>query len=145
MEMIPFYRNNRHAVLSNPLRDIENFERAFFGPSSARAPFAVDIRETPDAFLIEADLPGFKKEDLHVEIENDTLTIRAERHSAAENKENGSAYVHQERSWGVYERSFDVSGVEADSISASYDGGVLTLTLPKKAEKAPGARRLEIQ
>lgn len=145
MEMIPFYRNNRRAVLSNPFRDIENFEKAFFGAPSAHAPFAVDIRETPEAFLIEADLPGFKKEDIHVELENDMMTIRAERHSSAEDKENGSAYVHQERSWGVYERSFDVSGVNAEGISAAYDGGVLTLTLPKKAEKAPGARRLEIQ
>lgn len=145
MEMIPYYKGGRRAAVNNPFRDIENFERAFFGGSAARSPFAADIRETPDAFLIEADLPGFKKEDIHVEVENDILTIRAERHSAAEEKDKESPYLHQERSWGVYERSFDISAVSADDIHAAYDSGVLTLTLPKKSKAASGARRLEIQ
>ncbi len=94
---------------------------------------------------MEADLPGFKKEDIHIDLDGDTMTVTAERHSDYEDKEKASSYLHLERAYGVCKRSFDVAAVDTASITASYTDGVLTLTLPKKSAAAPSARRLEIQ
>ena len=105
--------------------------------------FRTDVTDTGDSFKLEAELPGFKKDDIKIDIENDCLTISAERH---ENKdENRPNFVKRERMYGSYSRSFDVSGIDVDRISAAYTDGILTLELPKKVETPPASRRLEIQ
>lgn len=148
-ELRPFERRNNNAMLYNPWREMENLERAFFGDSMfgsrSLAEFKTDIQDKGDSFLLEADLPGFKKEDIHVDLDGDTMTIRAERHSAHEEKDSKGNYLRCERSYGSYERSFDISGIEESKISAQYNNGVLQLTMPKKEETVSSARRLEIQ
>ena len=73
------------------------------------------------------------------------LTVRAERHSQHEDKDKKGKYVRCERSYGVYSREFDLSGVDADRIAAKYEDGVLKLTLPKKTEALPQARQIDIE
>ena len=90
-------------------------------------------------------MPGFDKKDIQLDIQNDVLTIRAERHSEHEEKDKKGKYVRCERSYGSYSRDFDVSGIATDAINAKYDNGVLKLTLPKKTEALPEARHLEIE
>ena len=122
-----------------------NFFNDFFNGSVSSAPMELrtDITDTGDAFVLEADLPGFKKEDIKIDLENDRLTIKAERHSEHEDNKNGC--IRRERHFGSFERSFDVSGIETQSIRANYTDGVLTLTLPKRPELVPDNRTISIE
>lgn len=124
--------------VSNPFREMEKF----FGGYSLGG-FRTDIRDNNDSFTIESELPGFGKEDINIDVANDILTISAERKSENENDDNG--YICRERSYGSFSRSFDVSSVKVDQISAKYENGVLYLTLPKKDSVIPASRHLEIE
>ena len=142
-EMMPFTRN--HGVdLYRPFRDLEELERSLFANSSAAA-FKTDIRDTGDAYVLEADLPGMKKEDIHIDVDGDRLSISAQRSSGREEKDQDGNYIRCERSYGSFSRSFDISGVRSEDITAAYENGVLTLTMPKQTTVVPAARRLEIQ
>ena len=147
------HRNNNHHISTyNPFRELEDFERSFFNsPFSSffgtqdLAEFKTDVTDEGDHYLLEADLPGFEKKDIQLEISGDTLTVRALRHSKVEEKDNKDKLVRIERSYGSYSRQFNISGVEAERIKARYDNGVLKLTLPKKQAELPDARHLEIE
>ncbi len=143
-ELIPIDRHMRRAAGYDPFRDFEEMERNFFGgASSALAGFRTDVSDTGEAYKLECELPGFKKEDIQINIENDCLTISAERRSNEEDKKTN--FIKRERVYGSFTRSFDVSGVDVDAIEASYNDGVLTVTLPKRAELLPVSRKLEIK
>ena len=122
--------NNRRVAAYNPYREMEDFERNFFSDPFASffgtrdlAEFKTDVVDEGDHFLLEADLPGFDKKDIKLDLEDDVLTVKAERHSTAEQKNDKNKVVRTERSYGMYERSFDVSGVDTDKIKAAYEKG----------------------
>lgn len=148
-EMKPYSRKN-HPVY-NPFREMDEFERRFFGSpfdffgNDMLDEFKTDIKDEGDHYELEADLPGFDKKDIHLDINGDVLTVRAERHSEHEEKNKQGKYVRCERSYGSYSRDFDLSGVNADGIKAKYNNGVLTLKLPKKTEALPESKHLEIE
>jgi len=102
-----------------------------------------DIRETENAYILESDLPGFSREDIHAEIKDGYLTIRAEHKSENENK--NESYLRRERSYGSFSRTFDLDGIDAEAITASFKNGVLTLELPKMQKKDEEARKVEIK
>lgn len=143
-ELIPFDRRVRSVAAFDPFRDFDELERSFFGDTRAVSGFRTDVTDTGDAYKLEAELPGFNKDDIKIDIEDDCLTISAER--SMENKEEDKQnFVKRERYYGSFSRSFDISGIDADAIEASYTDGVLTLTMPKKQEQLPASRRLEIK
>ena len=107
--------------------------------------FRTDVTDEGDHYLLETDLPGFEKKDITLDIHDDMLTIRAERKSKVEEKDKKDKVIHMERSYGSYQRSFDISSVDADQIKAKYTDGVLRLTLPKLERTLPQGRRLEIE
>ena len=143
-------RNTNHPVnIYSPFRDMEDLERGccgypFFGDRELTE-FKTDITDEGDHYLLEADLPGFDKKDIHLDLDGDTLTVRAERHSKVEEKDKKDRVIRVERSYGAYSRQFDISAVDADHIKAKYDNGVLQLTLPKKEAVLPASRRVEIE
>ncbi len=144
-ELRPFERRNNRMGAYDPWNEME---RAFFGDgawSRELSAFKTDIQDKGDSFLLEADLPGFKKEDIHVDLDGDTMTIRAERHSEHEDQDKKGSYVRCERSYGSYERAFDVSGIDAPQITAQYADGVLKLNMPKKNAAVSGTKQIEIQ
>jgi len=112
---------------------------SFFSENRMLAP-AIDIDETNEAYIVTADLPGVKKEDIQVENVGNQLTISAERrYESTEGKKS----ERRERYYGTFQRSFTLpSGADMERIEASYDGGVLTVRIPK-AEQAK-ARRIQI-
>ncbi len=148
-ELKPYTRKN-HAVY-NPFREMDEWERGFFSDpfgffgNGALDAFKTDIKDEGDHYELEADLPGFEKKDIQLDVNGDILTVRAERHSEHEEKDKKEKYMRCERSYGCYSRDFDVSNVDADNIKAKYENGVLKLTLPKKAEKLPEPRHLAIE
>lgn len=141
-ELTPFGRASRD--LYRPFREMEELERDFFSGKDLGA-FRTDIKDTGDAFVLEADLPGVKKEDIHIDIDGDCLSITADRSSSKEEKDKAGEYIRCERFYGSFSRSFDISNVRANEITAAYDNGVLTLKMPKQEATVPTARRLEIQ
>lgn len=140
-ELMPFGTSRD---LYRPFRDLEDMERSFFSGKELGG-FRTDIRDTGDAFVLEADLPGVKKEDIHIDIDGDCLSISAQRSSSKEEKDKEGNYIRCERSYGSFSRSFDISNVRGGEITAAYDNGVLTLNMPKKEAAQPTTRRLEIQ
>ena len=146
--MFDLTRTNGFMNAFNPFREMEEMERnafgSFFGGHSL-AEFKTDVSDEGDHFLLEADLPGFDKKDIKLDIQGDVLTIHAERHSKLEDKDQQNKVVRMERSYGSYSRQFDLSGVDVDHISARYDNGVLQLTLPKLQQVLPASRTLEIE
>ena len=138
--LLPFGRYTNNSL--NSLFD--DFERSFFPVDRSQMPaFRTDIKDEGDHFLLEADLPGFKKED--IDLHDGVLTITANHSETVENKDEGGKYVCRERRVGSFTRSFNVSGIQEDAISASYENGVLKLTLPKEGEPEPQSRKIAIQ
>ena len=140
-ELMPF--GYRRVSAYNPFRDFEEMSRSFWDNNNISA-FRTDITEKDGKYVLEADLPGFKKEDISVDIDKDCLTITAE-HKSEEKEENADSYIRRERYYGSYTRSFNVKGIDTEAITAAYNDGVLTLTMPKKEPEVPAARRLEIK
>ena len=103
---------------------------------------AIDIRETDDAYIVEADVPGMKKEDVQIEVTDDVLTIRGERKD--EHEEKRKDYHRIERQYGGFRRSISVPGeIKHDAVKAKFDDGVLRITLPKREDAKP--RRIEVK
>ena len=142
-ELIPFDRHIRSAASFDPFRMLDEMDRRLMTSVPAVTAFRTDVLDTGDAFKLECELPGFKKEDIKLDVENDCLTISAERHESKDEKKPN--FVKRERVYGSFSRSFDVSGIEVEGIQASYTDGILTLTMPKKVEVKPASRKLEIQ
>ena len=76
-EIMPFDRRTYRMSCYNPMRELEQMEKSFWGEQQVN-PFRTDISETDDGYKLEADLPGFCKEDIHIDIDDDILTIKAE-------------------------------------------------------------------
>ena len=125
----------------------EDFVRGFFRPlrqaREGAAPIKVDVFERPDAYVVKADLPGVKKDEIEVKVEGSEVTIAAEVKREPEQKD-GERVVRSERYFGNVSRTF-VLPVEIDEAAsnAKYEDGVLTLTLAKAAAAQP--RKLTIQ
>ena len=115
------------------------FDDAFTRPLSIRdgwsAP-AIDMYQTDDEVVVRASLPGFKADDVNINITGDVLTLKGEMKHEEEKKEK--AWHMREQRWGSFERSVVLpTNVIADNAQADFENGVLTITLPKAAEARP--------
>ena len=145
MSLIPYRRNdNTIASYYNPFRMMEQMERELFGDQRSGS-FSTDIRETDTAYVLEADLPGFKKEDINIDINGTTLVISAQKKTETEEKSEDGKYIRRERSTGSFKRSFDITDVDTENISAEYKNGILTIELPKQKPEEPVSKHLDIK
>ena len=94
-----------------------------------------DVRETEDTYEVDIDLPGFKKDEISVDLEDGYLTIRAAKGLDKDEKDKKGKYIRQERYAGACSRSFYVGDVEAEDVTAKYEDGILKLSMPKQAKK----------
>jgi HSP20 family protein len=107
----------------------QSFESAVFSPD-------FEVKETKEAFVFTADVPGVKEGDLDIRLTQNRLSISGKRES--EKTEKGDQFYATERSYGSFTRSFTLpEGVQAEKIGAELKGGVLTLMIPKKPEAQP--------
>ena len=117
-------------------------QRTGVGADGQQFDLSMDIYETPDAYEIEAALPGVKPEDVDISLNNNVLTIRGE--TKIEEEKDDRNYHLRERRFGAFVRSITLpSSLNADAIEARYDNGILKLRLPK-AEEAK-SRHIQIQ
>ncbi|KAI8523696.1 hypothetical protein RHMOL_Rhmol13G0092600 [Rhododendron molle] len=156
MSLIPsFFGNRRGSSASNsifdpfpldvwdPFRTFPQFPE-FSRENSALVTTRVDWKETPEAHVFKADLPGLKKEEVKVEVEDDrVLQISGER--SVEKEEKDEAWHRVERSSGKFVRRFRLpENAKMDQVRAAMENGVLTVTVPKEEVKKPDVRSIEI-
>jgi HSP20 family protein len=145
------WRPGRGLIPWRPFRELEEMERRFGDILSwpllpavwRRIPTmemgwapAIDVFEREDKFVVKAELPGMKEEDIDISVVGDTLTIKGERRAESEVQEDD--YYYCERSYGSFSRSIAIpSNVDAQKIGANYKDGVLEVSLPKTPEVKP--------
>ena len=138
-DLIPFERRT-----SNLFNYLDQMNRAFWGNSeSSVVPCSTDIIDQGNQYLLRTDLPGYNKEDIHIDMDGDRMTISAQHKEETQTDDN--TYIRRERRYGSMSRSFDISSIDADHIEAKFENGVLELDLPKKQETVPANHRIEIQ
>jgi len=138
--MLPFDRGDL-----NLFDTFDNFTRDFFRKSNAELPaFRTDIKDLGDSYVLEAELPGFKKEDITLDLKDGILTITAAHAETDEQKDDQGTYIRRERRYGSFQRSFDVTGIEETGITAAYQDGVLSIRLPKAKPVEPQAHKIAI-
>lgn len=103
---------------------------------------STDIKQTDNEYVIEAELPGYDKNDIKLELKNNYMTISAGKEEENEEEKNG--YIRKERRSGQVCRSFYVEGINQDEINAKYENGVLSITLPKKQKEEEVLNTIEI-
>src|SRR3954465_3895578 len=102
------------------------------------APYSVDVREDGDHIYVDAELPGFKKEEIDITLENQTLSITAERRMENNGNGNKGGYLLRERRYTRFQRSFTLPPtVDEQTVNAKLNDGVLTITLNKREETKP--------
>jgi HSP20 family protein len=114
------------------------------GQAAARRPFtpATDVREEAGRFVLQADLPGVRAEDVKLTFEDGVLTVAGERREGA--PDQAVTQRRAERAWGAFERRFSLPReVDGQAIEASFADGVLTIVIPKRADAQP--RKIEIK
>ena len=120
-------------------------ERELYG-KHARNLMKTDVHETEDSYEMNVDLPGFKKEDIHVDLKEGYLTLRAEKNLEKEEEKKEKKVIRSERYVGSMSRSFYVGDVRPESIKCKYEDGVLTLEFPKAEQpKLPETHSITIE
>ena len=147
----PRYSDPFSAMRAEMDRVFDSFlGRGFSGfPSLTRAGWgempapSIDLRETEKEFVVEAELPGMDEKDVSVTLSNGVLTLKGEKKSEREEKKEN--FHLMERSYGSFQRSFQLGdAVDPDKVSATFDKGVLKVTLAKRAEAVQAERRIPI-
>ena len=100
----------------------------------ARNMMKTDVRETENTYEVDVDLPGFQKDEIHLELRDGYLTISASKGLDKDQEDQKGRYIRQERYAGALSRSFYVGDVEPDQVSAKYEGGVLRISPPKQGK-----------
>ena len=147
--LIPFDRRHR-GMQSNDAHpfDMDSILENFFNDSVFPSFFAnsgqmkVDVRSTEDAYILDADLPGINKDQVKLDIDDDRLTIRVVQDETQEEKNDN--YIRRERRQSSLTRSFGLSDVDQEKITAAMENGVLHITLPKLADQKPRGRNIDI-
>lgn len=138
-DLMPFGRNEK-----NLFNFWDNMEKSFFGNSfDTFSQFRTDILDNGDHYTLQAELPGFQKEDIKISIDGDHLNITAVHDESKEEQKDN--FVRRERKYGSFTRSFDISAIDGDQITAAYKDGILELNLPKRTQTTDGSRTITIQ
>ncbi|MGI5921497.1 MAG: Hsp20/alpha crystallin family protein [Syntrophomonadaceae bacterium] len=141
-DLMPFRRRNSeldHFWNRDLMADF--FNNAF--PFDLGMDIRADIRENDHEYVIEAELPGVRKDDVVVELRNNTLSISAQMNY--ESNEETTKYIRKERRHGCISRSFYVDNVDSKRVKADYKDGILKIVLPKVKPTSPESYRIEIR
>ncbi len=128
-----------------PFRELENMDRKLYGRHAAHE-MKTDVREHEDHYEVDINLPGFKKDEISLDLENGYLTINAAK-AVEQEKGRMGKIIRQERYEGSLQRSFFLGeNITENDITARFENGVLTLTVPKKeTPKLPDRKRIAIE
>lgn len=125
-----------HALSRTRVDDKEGLTASMWSPS-------VDIFETPDSIVMKAELPGVSRDNIDIQVQDNTLTLKGERKFEHEVKEEN--YLRVERSYGAFQRTFNLpTGVQQGKIKAVFKDGVLEVTMPKAEEAKPTQVKIDV-
>ena len=128
-----------------PMRELANVDRRLYGKNASHI-MKTDVKETDGNYELEVDLPGFKKDEINVKLEDGYMTISATKGLDTEKKDKHGKIIRQERYAGAMQRSFYVGeGVRTEDVKAKYEDGVLKLDIPKKELNLPGNNTIAIE
>ena len=116
------------------MRSMWNRRNPLYG-KHAKNLMKTDVRETDTTYEVDIDLPGFKKDEIDVDLKDGYLTISAAKGLDKDEKDKKGKYIRQERYAGALRRSFYVGDIESKDVSAKYEDGILKISLPKEAKK----------
>ena len=133
--------NNKGLTLNDVFNDF--FNESMLSDLSANGGFKTDIKETPEEYVLHAELPGVKKEDINIDYDNNYLTISATKNT--DSKEKKENYLRRERSYGSVSRGFYLNNVNKDLIKAKFDNGVLNVHLPKKEKFEKDTNKIVVE
>ena len=121
-------------------------EKALYGKHASHE-MKTDVRETDSGYEVDIDLPGFKKDEINIQLDNGYLTISAAKGLDKDEQDKEGKYIRKERYAGSMSRSFYVgNAITQDDIKAKYESGILRLSVPKKAaEEIESAKRIAIE
>lgn len=126
---------------NNTLLD-DFFDDEFFMPRS-KFGYHIDVYQESNNFVVEVELPGFKRDEINVSFSNDLLTIKAEHKE--EDNEDDKKYVYRSRSYSSYMKQIRFSNIDHNSIDASFTDGVLKVKMPSKGEAAVNEKQIEVK
>lgn len=135
--MLSLIRRNQD-LLSNFFDDVTDYN--VFSKNSL---MKTDIKELEDSFELLVELPGFKKEDVRVSVDNKYLNIEANREYLKE-EDKDTKFIRRERYYGTIKRSFYVGNITIDEIKGEFKDGILTLTVPKESKNIPEKKYLSL-
>ena len=126
--------------------DSANIEKALYGKHASHE-MKTDVRETDSGYEVDIDLPGFKKDEINIQLDNGYLSISAAKGLDKDEQDKEGKYIRKERYAGSMSRSFYVgNAITQDDIKAKYESGILRLSVPKKAaEEIESAKRIAIE
>lgn len=128
-----------------PMRELANVDRRLYGKNAGHV-MKTDVNETDENYELEIDLPGFKKDEINVKLEDGYMTISATKGLDKEKKDKHGKLIRQERYAGAMQRSFYVGeGVKTEDVKAKFEDGVLKLDIPKKELNLPGPTTINIE
>lgn len=138
LNMVPYRRAHTPSLFD------DRFFRSFFDMTeNMSSSFHVDVRDQGDKYMMEAELPGMKQEDIELTVDNDVLTVSATRKN--ERREEKENYLYMERRNGRFQRNFTLDGIDQERIEANYKDGILTVTMPKTTpEPEKTTRKIQI-
>lgn len=122
----------------------KDFGKNVFSKLPVKSDMKTDIKETKDAYKVKVDMPGFDKKNIHVNYDNNTLSIVGSRDSFSDESDKDGNTVYSERSYGKFARQYNLPDVDRSKVSAKYENGVLSLNLPKLEEVEDSSTHIEI-
>ncbi len=145
-DITPYYRRRNYLTPPDMFKGFfkDEFFRPFFSEDYMKnaGSITIDIRDEAERYVVEAEVPGYKKDEIELDIHEGVLTIKAHRESEESiEKEN---YVYRERSRGSVCRSFTLDNIKEDEISAEHKDGLLTISLPKAETHKDTDRKIDI-
>lgn len=144
-ELMPFNRNSTRAIFDEFDRRMDNMFNSMVQPfkEGELSNMEVNIREKDNQYILEAALPGLKKEDINLEIIDNNLIISIKNDKKYEEKDD--SYIRREISYVNYRRSFDISDVDVEEIKAKLKNGILKVKLPKLKDSNKNRRLIDIE
>ena len=130
----------------NLFDDLFDFDKNFFGTRNplygkrGKDLMKTDVQENDSGYTVDIDLPGFKKDEVNVELKDGYITVSASKGLNRDEKDKEGHYIRQERYTGACSRSFYVGDVQPEDVKAKFEDGVLKLTVPKKDAPALEAK-----
>lgn len=150
MALVPFNNRKNRSVVNaspwNPINMIDDFfnDSWFRNRNLVTDPFKVDVKETDNEYLVEAEVPGVKKEDIDLRLNDGRLSIVVNRNENVEEKSKDDSYIHRERRYDTMQRSLYLGNVKPDEVSAKLEDGLLQITVPKDEQQSDNARKIDI-